>query len=120
MATLPERPPSQRWRPVCISTSSFIFSQNQMVAGRDHVRDQIIHNHIQRVFRDNPDTSKHLMLGLTYETAINLVDNLELPHNDGTEPPVSSLPGGINEDDLLSLGNMTIEIHLLKNCFQTR
>lgn len=77
------------------------------------------------------------MLGLTYETAINLVDNFEPPHNDGTEPPASSLPGGINEDDLLSLGNMTIEvtkkkanhgssltyssqIRLSKNCFQTR
>lgn len=29
-----------------------------MVAGRDRVRDQIIHNHIQRVFRDDPESSK--------------------------------------------------------------
>ncbi|CAL1714747.1 unnamed protein product [Somion occarium] len=74
--------------------------------GRDHVRDRILHNHMERVIRIHRDDSEKLLTGLTYQSAIDLADEVpdfrvSTPSAIDTDAELAQgLPGGLDEDDL--------------------
>ncbi|OBZ73559.1 hypothetical protein A0H81_06027 [Grifola frondosa] len=78
---------------------------------RDYIRAKVLHDHIERAVRRDPKNEIALAEGLTYATAISLVDE-EAPDSPDPNPGNSSidesaracLPGSLTKNDMMSMG----------------